>query len=155
MRSEKRNKNFRISRRLKTEARAELFNDSSIGSRRLISYCNKWGMHSVVFVFFLAGDWKRHQMWIEQISWSPTRSGAVPDNWHVVGEKEKKKGSERGLQGCPLFQVKAAARTPRNAPQISGGFGLGSPNFTGFPALPFLLERAFILIHLAFMLYAP
>lgn len=43
----------------------------------------------------------------------------------------------------------------RNAPQISGGFGLGSPNFTGFPALPFLLERAFVLIHLAFMLYAP
>lgn len=30
MRSEKRNKNFRISRRLKTEARAELFNDSSV-----------------------------------------------------------------------------------------------------------------------------
>lgn len=26
----------------------------------------------------------------------------------------------------------------RNAPQISGGFGLGSPNFTGFPALSFV-----------------
>ena len=67
------------------------------------------------------------------------------------GKREKERERERSSRMSTL-PGEGGSVNARNAPQINGGFGLGSPNFIGFPALSFV-SRTLIPIDAGFNRY--